>query len=397
MVRQQTWGHCLNPHGFALNLMARDTSTHMHVIVPALQWLKPATGCGHTTLLTYTVEIHPYLLLLLFLQVKEYNRNKKWCLIKGCKAKAQKNSPTGHQLSAMERKKALSIAKLAIPGRARPRDVGQQKLSFTRTADPTPTLTTSQSRRPPTKDITTTTTTKTPTPTTTTTKTPTPTTIPSRSQSSRQPPLRKTTRPTSPETSTREWEKFPITEGKVDDFRQWLQTIDGRLKSQTRADAIAVDVAKLIKFANREQVEWDLLLDRREVGRFCKELEGAIGGSGRVQKLESLSDALRYYHAEVVTTGVPDQRVSLMQDVLRDWRHSYRKIKRKEDVTRLEKCSDEKEITKEEVSRSVTVIHIILLHFSSTHSCTAPRRGSSWMPRYKVAKGRTTHQRASTG
>ncbi len=196
------------------------------------------------------------------MQTKHYNRVRKWCPIAGCKAKAQKklsnHLSSAHNLTSAERKRVLSSAK-TDKGRGRLLAPGQRTLRkcFSNPAEPNPTPTTPK-----------------PTPTT-------PKTVPPEGAK-----------------STRHFPKFAMV-GEILKFKNWLQTVDGKRKSESTAEAIATDVSKYLKFARADKVDWDLLSNRIKLSQFCESLESVLGGSGKIQKLDSIDNALHYLQSQL--------------------------------------------------------------------------------------------------
>lgn len=90
--------------------------------------------------------------------------------------------------------------------------------------------------------------------------------------------------------------RHPTTEGFLEDFTAYLQTLAGGKKTEALAREAAVDVAKFLYLANPQQVEPGRLLQRSSLTQFVATLEEmGVGSSGIRTKLVRLRLAIQYY------------------------------------------------------------------------------------------------------
>ena len=128
-----------------------------------------------------------------------------------------------------------------------------------------------------------------------------------------------------------------------------LLSMDGKNKSQTVADQMAIDVPKFLKFTCGDQVvpDWRRLLDRDQIMAFMDKLERYdCGSEGRVTKLDALDAALRFFRLELLK-DVPGNALHTkalqMTETIKGWKATLRKQKTGKRIQRMEEVTSEAE------------------------------------------------------
>lgn len=138
--------------------------------------------------------------------------------------------------------------------------------------------------------------------------------------------------------NTRSWPSFPKEHLELLEFRRYLQSLDGKLRSRDVADSISMDVSKYLYYANPKVLNWAALLNKQKIEQYISHLEtsGACGIDGRVQKLERICSALDFV-ADVKYSSSEDYlAISRVKEcILTKWMKPLRKQRKKKQVSRL--------------------------------------------------------------
>ena len=156
--------------------------------------------------------------------------------------------------------------------------------------------------------------------------------------------------------STRNFGQFPADHPKLVDFRCYLQSVDGHSKGDSTAREISIDVSKILWYVDSTEVKWNSLLNLKCLLEYFELLRDLnIKSTGRCTKMERCGDALRYMRFilrskqhEVERTGANVDRFTHMfsritevEERLAGWKTTLRREKKRADVHRLEKESNE--------------------------------------------------------
>ena len=125
---------------------------------------------------------------------------------------------------------------------------------------------------------------------------------------------------------------FPIEMFK--DFSEWLMSPDGKLRSETAAKEICVDVSKCLKYLNPKSITFDCLLDTTKIRKFldiCS--QSGVQEDGLITKADRLITALTYLRLEanVKKRATIDDAVERISS----WKRVWRKAKGKSRLIRL--------------------------------------------------------------
>ncbi len=129
---------------------------------------------------------------------------------------------------------------------------------------------------------------------------------------------------------TRTFPRFPVTLTCFELFKKWLQSIDGKERSEKMATEMVVDVSKFLKFCAgpvaSEAPNWNNLLNRNLLLAYVTKLkdEGMVQIEGRLAKLDTFESALKYLRANEVDESVYQNSVR-MSETLNQWRTTWRK------------------------------------------------------------------------
>jgi hypothetical protein len=147
---------------------------------------------------------------------------------------------------------------------------------------------------------------------------------------------------------TREFPRYDIKgDTTLISFRQHLQSMDGKDKSEKVANEMATDVSKFLKFACGEQVvpDWRRLLDRDQIMAFMDKLEcHGCGSDGRVTKLDAIDAALRFFRLELLKddpSNVLYAKAMKITETIKGWKATLRKQKTRKRIQRMEELSAE--------------------------------------------------------
>jgi hypothetical protein len=125
---------------------------------------------------------------------------------------------------------------------------------------------------------------------------------------------------------------FPIEMFK--DFSEWLMSPDGKLRSDTTAREICVDVSKCLKYLHPKTMTFDCLLDTTGTRKFfdiCK--KSGVQEDGLITKADRVATALTYLRlgADVNKRATIDDAVERISS----WKRVWRKAKGKGRLIRL--------------------------------------------------------------
>ena len=114
-------------------------------------------------------------------------------------------------------------------------------------------------------------------------------------------------------------------------FREFLESIDGKLKSPTIAKAIATDVSKYLRFATPTTAatpDWATTYNRQLVLAYLEKMKVSAGCSyeSQLSQLESLNHALRYVQCRLLEQNDPaNNSISRVEKDMVGWKASLRK------------------------------------------------------------------------
>ena len=143
----------------------------------------------------------------------------------------------------------------------------------------------------------------------------------------------------STSTGTRSYPRYDVDKHEnFISFREWLECVEGKSRSQKVAREIAIDVSKYLKFAcgEQENPDWSVLLDKNNVIKFVTRLEeSGCGPEGRLTKLDNLHTAVRFLRLSVLDDNPkngPDwyQKTLRIEDILTMFKRTLCRFKKKE-------------------------------------------------------------------
>ena len=116
------------------------------------------------------------------------------------------------------------------------------------------------------------------------------------------------------EGSTKSFGKHTIEEGDLKTFLDWLQSVDGRERSPSQVQQIAVDVSKYLFFADSSKVDLTMAYNVDKANEFLDALKKqglrAVGILGKILCLQNLLSFLE--------TAIEDNGVVLAQTMPTD-------------------------------------------------------------------------------
>ena len=125
---------------------------------------------------------------------------------------------------------------------------------------------------------------------------------------------------------------FPIEMFK--DFSVWLMSPDGKLRSDTTAREICIDVSKCLKYLHPKSMTFDCLLDTNGTRKFldiCS--QSGVQADGLITKADRLITALTYLRSEADVKK--RAKIDDAMERISSWKRVWRKSKGKTRLIRL--------------------------------------------------------------
>jgi len=153
-----------------------------------------------------------------------------------------------------------------------------------------------------------------------------------------------------PQVGTRNFARYDIDkQPSLMKFKEYLQSIQGRMRKPRVATAIAVDVSKCLAYFSGGDISvtppWEALLNEDEVHRYVDYLRESevIGVDGILTKLDRLGNALEFIKATVLQQDDQPKyhKVQRVQDAIKRWKAGLRPLKKMKNLQRLEAISEE--------------------------------------------------------
>ena len=134
---------------------------------------------------------------------------------------------------------------------------------------------------------------------------------------------------------------FPIDHPELKQFFKHLCSIDGGNRSESTAALIVKDISKYLYFCDSDKLDWNNFLDRVKLMNYFEFLKGVIQVEGILTKMERTSDVLNYL---MVYSNHSEKQIKInaINEVMRKWKYTLRKEKKKLAHKRLEELSDSK-------------------------------------------------------
>ena len=146
------------------------------------------------------------------------------------------------------------------------------------------------------------------------------------------------------EGGTRNYPRFDMQHPSFIHFQRYLTGLDGGGRSEKTAREMAVDVSKFLKYAcgSSPNPGWERLTDRDQLTGFMEKLKrSSVGPEGQLSKIDGFCSALRFLKVDILRdSGSPlTEKATRMLEVLKGWKNTLRKEKRKLQHRRLEELS----------------------------------------------------------
>lgn len=159
--------------------------------------------------------------------------------------------------------------------------------------------------------------------------------------------------PSSKKQSTRNMNSFPS--NLTLEFENYLQSVDGGIKSKKTASVVVKDISKYLYFADPMAINWMTLVDESKIHEYFEVLRKKykLGPEGRLTKMERHGDALKYLRLKFYENDNLIKKISHVDDILSRWKYTLRREKKKKNHERVQMLADSSKLDVDKLRKFV--------------------------------------------